>query len=182
MADIRKPLRKFLPHFVKAREQSLNEADTVQRLILFLSQVLGYDPLTEITRESQIKDRYVDIAVKIDGAIRFLIEAKSADTALRRRHLEQTEMYAAKGNHPWAVLTNGVVWSLYHLTFDDGIDYEPVFHVDLMSDNLDRAAGMLGLLHRSSITKGQHEDFFRQLQALNRTHSDARSFPMTCCV
>src|SRR4051812_48647398 len=92
MLDIRRPLKKFLPHFLKARKESLNEADTVQRLILFLSEVLGYDPLTEITRESQIRDKYVDIAVKVNGAIRFLIEAKAASTPLRTRHLDQAEM------------------------------------------------------------------------------------------
>jgi predicted type IV restriction endonuclease len=167
MPDIRRPLKKFLPHFLKAKENALNEADTVQRIILFLVEVLGYDLLTEVTRESQIKSRYVDIAVKLDGQIRLLIEAKSADTTLRMRHLDQAELYAAEGNHPWAVLTNGVVWHLYHLTFDEGVEYENVFEVDLENDDLDHAAEKLGMLHRSAILKGEHEDYLRQRQALS---------------
>ena len=167
MPDIRRPLKKFLPHLLKAKQGALNEADTVQRIILFLNEVLGYDLLTEITRESQIKSRYVDIAIKLDGQIRLLIEAKSADTTLRMRHLDQAELYAAEGNHPWAVLTNGVVWHLYHLTFDDGVEYENVFAVDLENDDLDHAVEKLSLLHRSAILKGEHEDYLRQRQALS---------------
>jgi predicted type IV restriction endonuclease len=167
MPDIRRPLKKFLPHFLKAKQGALNEADTVQRIILFLNEVLGYDLLSEVTRESQIKSRYVDIAIKLDGHIRLLVEAKSADTMLRMRHLDQAELYAAEGNHPWAVLTNGVVWHLYHLTFDDGVEYENVFEVDLENDDLDHAADKLGMLHRSAILKGEHEDYLRQRQALS---------------
>lgn len=167
MTDIRRSLKKFLPHLLKARDENLNEADTVQRIVLFLNEVLGYDPMSEITRESQIKDRYVDIAVKVDGAIRWLVEAKAAGVQLRSRHLDQAELYAAEGNHPWVVLTNGVVWHLYHLTFDEGIEYEPVFEVDLGASDLERASELLGLLQRSAIVKGEHEDYLRHRQALD---------------
>jgi hypothetical protein len=52
----------------------------------------------------------------------FPIEAKSAATTLRDRHIDQAESYAAKDNIRWVLLTNGVVWSLYHLTFEEGIE------------------------------------------------------------
>jgi len=71
--DIKRSLRKFVPHLVKAREDNLNEADTLQRIIKVFEEVLGYDPMGEITRESQVRDKYVDIALKIDGAIRLLV-------------------------------------------------------------------------------------------------------------
>jgi hypothetical protein len=167
MPDIRRPLKKFLPHLLKAREDSLNEADTVQRLVLFLQEVLDYDALKEITRESQIKEKYADVAIKIDGSIRWLIEAKAAGVQLRSRHLDQAELYAAEGNHPWVLLTNGVEWRLYHLTFDEGIEYEQVFEVDLSSCELERAAELLGMLHRTAILKGEHEDYLRHRQALD---------------
>ncbi|MGH7390357.1 MAG: type I restriction enzyme HsdR N-terminal domain-containing protein [Candidatus Rokuibacteriota bacterium] len=153
---------------MKAKDEGLNEADTVQRIILFLSEVLGYDPLSEISRESQVRDKYVDIAVKIDGTVRWLIEAKAAPVSLRSRHLDQAELYAAESNQPWVVLTNGVCWHLYHLTFDEGIEYDRVFEVDLSTtDDMERAAELLGLLHRSAIIKGQHEDYLRHRQALD---------------
>lgn len=53
-----------------------------------------------------LKDKYVDLAVKIDGTVKFLIEAKSAGTELRDRHIEQAERYAAENNIRWVLLTN----------------------------------------------------------------------------
>lgn len=51
--DIRKDLKKFLPHLLKAQEDNLNEADTIQRLVKFFEDVLGYDAMTEITQEKR---------------------------------------------------------------------------------------------------------------------------------
>src|SRR6185295_10965798 len=96
--DIRKPLKKFLPHLQKATEDGLNEADTVQRLIKVFEDVLGYDPMSEISREASIKDKFVDIALKIEGSIRILVEAKSVGTVLRDRHIDQAQAYAANAN------------------------------------------------------------------------------------
>ena len=165
--NIRKPLKKLLPHLLKAQEENLNEADTIQRIIKVFEEVLCYDAMTEIRREKQVKDKYVDIAIKIDNIIRLLVEAKSAGTTLRDRHIEQAERYAAEGNIRWVLLTNGVVWNLYHLSFEDGIDYERVFVVDLVSDPIEKAAEILSLLHRQSIRSGKHEAFWQRQAALN---------------
>ncbi len=170
--DIRHPLKKLIPILLKAKEDNLNEADTLVRLVMFFEEVLGYDRLTEIMREVPIKAKYVDLALKIDDAIKLLVEAKAAGCELRERHIEQAESYAAlKGLH-WVVLTNGVNWNLYHLSFDEdkGIDAEPVFSLDLASDDIDKAAEYLGLLHEQSVRKGAHDDYWRKYTAL-----DARS-------
>lgn len=49
--DIQKDLKVMLPHLKQAQEDNLNEADTLMRIIKVLEQVLGYDGLTEISRE-----------------------------------------------------------------------------------------------------------------------------------
>jgi predicted type IV restriction endonuclease len=163
--DVRKPLKKFIPHLIAARDQNLNEADIVVRLIKLLEDVLGYDGLSEITREMNMKDKYVDLAVKIDGTIKFLIEAKSAGTDLRDRHIEQAERYAAENNIRWVLLTNGTVWNLYHLTFEEGIEYARAFSVDITTD-LDQCAECIGLLHRNSVRKNGLDDFWDHRVAL----------------
>jgi predicted type IV restriction endonuclease len=165
--DIRRSLKKFAPHFLAARDQNLNEADTVQRLVKFFEQVLGYDAMSEITRERQIKDKYCDLAIKLDGVVKMLIEAKSAATELRDRHIEQAERYAANDNVRWVLLTNGVAWNLYHLTFEEGIESERVFTVDLATDITDKDAACLALLHRQAIRKGEHEEHWRHRLALH---------------
>jgi len=163
--DVRKPLKKFIPHLVAARDQNLNEADIVVRLIKVLEDVLGYDGLSEITREMNLKDKYVDLAVKVDGTVKFLIEAKSAGTELRDRHIEQAERYAAENNIRWVLLTNGIVWNLYHLTFEEGIEYARAFSIDITTD-LDQCAECLGLLHRTSVRKNGLDDFWAHRVAL----------------
>lgn len=163
--DVRRSLKKFIPHLVAARDQNLNEADIVVRLIKVLENVLGYDGLSEITREMNLKDKYVDLAVKIDGTVKFLIEAKSAGTELRDRHIEQAERYAAENNIRWVLLTNGIVWNLYHLTFEEGIEYARAFSIDVTED-LDRCAECLALLHRNSVRKSGLEDFWAHRVAL----------------
>ena len=165
--DIIKSLKKIIPHLLKAREDNLNEADTVQRIVKVFEDVLGYDPMTEITGELKVKDKFVDLAVKLGGVTRLLVEAKAAAVTLRDRHIEQAERYAAEGNIRWVLLTNGVVWNLYHLTFDEGIEYERAYSVDLSADPLDKAAELLSLLHRKSLLGGEHEEFWQRRMALS---------------
>lgn len=165
--DIRKPLKKFLPHLLQAQKENLNEADTSQRITKFFEDVLGYDGLTELTFESHMKNKYVDLALKIDGTVKVLVEVKAAGVVLRDRHIEQAERYASENNFQWALLTNGVVWNLYHLTFEEGIEYERAFSVDLSKDDFEKATTLLGLLHRQSIKKGAHEDFWAHQRTLS---------------
>ena len=164
---IRSSLRKILPFLVQAQEQSLNEADTVRRVAKVLEDVLGYDGMNEITRETVIKGKYVDIGVKLDGVLRFLVEVKAAGTPLRDRHIDQARAYAAEGNIRWVVLTNGTIWNLYHLTFEEGIEHDEVFSVDLSTDDFNKAADTLAVLHKDSVRRELHEDLWRKTTALS---------------
>lgn len=164
--DIRKPFKKYLPHMLKARADNLNEADTVQRLVKVFEDVLGYDAMSEITREAAIKERFCDVALKIDGTIRILVEAKSAATPLRDRHTEQAQNYAAHANIQWVLLTNGVQWNLYHLTFGEGIDAVLAFSVDVSDGLTDKGGELLALLHRQAVKKGELESFWTHRIAL----------------
>ena len=166
--DIKKPLKKFLPHLLQAREGNLNEADTVQRLIKVFEEVLGFDAMTEISREAQMKGKFVDIVLRIDGVIRLLVEAKAAGEKLRDRHIEQAEAYASRNNYRWVLLTNGIEWNLYHLTFEEGIDAQAAFRIDVSKpEEFDAAADKLALLHKQSIKKGELERFWEKNTALN---------------
>ena len=178
--DIRKPLKKLLPHLIKGQEDNLNEADTVQRIIKMFDEVLGYDPMTEITRETQVKDKYVDVAIKLDGTTRLLIEAKAAGVILRDRHIEQAQHYAAQANLPWVILTNSVTWNLYHLSFEEGIEYIRVFSVDLSVDSIDQAVELLGLFHRHAMKKGELEQYWERHVALSPASIGRALFKETC--
>jgi hypothetical protein len=165
--DVRRPLKKYLPHLIQAQTDTLNEADTVQRLIRVFEDVFGYDSMSDITRESAIKDRYCDVALKIDGVIRMLVEVKSGGTVLRHKHIEQAQNYAANSNIKWVILTNGVMWNLYHLTFDEGIESVLAFTVDVGNGCDDKSAELLGLLHRQALKKGELDEYWDQRVALS---------------
>lgn len=165
--SIRASLRKLVPHLLQAQEQTLNEADTVQRVVKVLEEALGYDGMTEISRETVVKRKYVDLAVKVEGTVKFLVEVKAAGTTLRDRHTDQARSYAAEGNIPWVVLTNGVAWNLYHLTFEEGIEADLVFGLDLGKEPFEEAADRLAILHRESIRKALHEELWKRKSALS---------------
>lgn len=165
--SIKNSLKKFLPFLLQAQEQNLNEADTAQRLVKVFEEVLGYDPMAEISREALIKGKFVDFAVKINGAIKFLVEVKAAGIELRDRHTDQARAYAAEGNIPWVLLTNGTTWIFYHLTFTEGIELDRAFAISLMDEQNDEACACLGLLHRESIRKGLHEEYWQRRSALS---------------
>jgi predicted type IV restriction endonuclease len=164
--DIRRPLRKILPHLLKAKKENINEADTCTLISQILHSVLDYDPIHDVSREVTIKEGRADFAVKLNGSVKFIVEAKAAGVTLRARHIGQAERYAAEGNIPWVLATNGLVWHLYHLTFDEGIEYETAFAVDLSVDELPKAAELIALLHKKSITKDEHEEFWEKRAAL----------------
>ena len=123
--------------------------------------------MTEITHEAMIKGKYTDIAIKIQDVVKLLVEVKAAGSSLRDRHAEQAESYAAKANIAWVVLTNGIEWNLYHLTFEEGIESDLVFSVDLGKEEFEAASDTLAILHRDSLRKELHEDLWRRKSALS---------------
>jgi predicted type IV restriction endonuclease len=128
---------------------------------------LGYDPIDDLSAEAQMKSKYVDLCLKVDGRVRLLVEAKSADMKLRDRHIEQAQGYAANNNYRWVILSNGVDWHLYHLTFEEGIEYERAFVVSLDSEEgLEEGAKKLALLHKQSVAKGELDLFWERATAL----------------
>jgi len=165
-SKMKSAIKKLIPFLKQAQAENLNEADTVMRIIKVFETALGYNTLTEISRETHMKGKYVDIAIKIDGVIRLLIEAKAAGVTLRDRHIEQAEAYASRNNYRWVLLTNGIVWNLYHLTFEEGIEYERVFSVDVTDVPIEKTAELLGLLSKPSLKKGLHEKYWERKSAL----------------
>lgn len=59
------------------------------------------------------------------------------------------------------------MWNLYHLTFEEGIEYERAFVIDLSTDTIDRSSELFSLLHRKSIIHGGIEDYWIKRIALS---------------
>jgi hypothetical protein len=173
-------LRKFADVFKAARERNDNESNTVMILIKFFEEVLGYDPLAgEITKELPVKDRFCDFAILLgaktdDGKPRpeFLVEAKAVGVkCLIERHIEQAYNYAARAPVNWVLLTNGVEWQLYHLTFDNnGIQPDLVFKLDFLekfNEDPDYVWDTLSVLAKSNVQEKSLETYYQQQKLLS---------------
>lgn len=167
-------LKRFATAFREARERQANESDTVLFLCKFFEDVLGYDSLKgEVSKEVAVRDRYCDVALKIEGAMRVLVEAKAAgQLTLLDKHIEQAENYASRSGLPWVLLTNGILWKLYHVTFaeGEGISHDLAFEANLieeMEKNPKALWERIGLLHRTAVKKGALEDYWLHRKALS---------------
>lgn len=165
--DITKELKHYVTIFQQAHDQGINEAETSVRVSKFFEEVLGYDVFSEISREHVVKERNVDYAIKLNGKVRFFIEVKQAGISLKERHIEQAENYAANSGVPWVLLTSGCFWQMYHLTFDEGIQSDLIWAVDLLSDDIKLSAEKLSLLHKKSISKGELDDYYEKVKTLS---------------
>lgn len=132
---IRTQLKRFQPILQAAKTRDVNESDTVVIVTDLLQYVFGYDKYTEITSEHMIRGTFCDLAIKLDGALAFLLEVKSIGTELRDNHVKQAIDYAANQGTEWVGLTNGHVWRVYKVTFSKPIEFEVIVDVDLLALN-----------------------------------------------
>lgn len=121
---------------ISHKTRDVSEADTVTLVKDMLAEVFGYDKYDELTSEQQIRGTFCDLAVKIDGKIRVLIEVKAAAIALNETHLRQAINYGAHEGIEWIVLTNALEWRLYRIKFGQPIEYELVSSFCIADINL----------------------------------------------
>lgn len=168
--EIKKKLSSYAGIFREAQTLGKKEADIVMYIVEFLKDVLKYDVFREISKEFQIKDKYCDIAIKIDGKVELLIEAKQPGIKLTDKHIQQAENYAMRNGTEWAILTNGCEWRLYHMQLsDDGIESALAFKTDLTDHfikNPDEVISKFMLLHRKNFTKGSLDRYWQKLNLL----------------
>lgn len=101
-------LKKYQRVAIAQQKADVAEADTVTVVKDILADVFGYDKYEELTSEHQIKATYCDLAIRIGGKLRLLIEVKSAGSSLADNHLRQVIDYGAHQGIHWVILTNAV--------------------------------------------------------------------------
>jgi len=165
--DAAKTIKSFIPILENAKTRKINEADTRTIIHKFLSDVLGFDFITDITKEHAIRGTFADFAIMIDNEIKYFVEAKDVDTKLRDPHVRQVANYAIHKGVPWCVLTNGIVWRLYHIEFSQPVDVTPVFEIDLLALPHAESARLLWLLSKPSMKRGEINGFWEKRRSLN---------------
>lgn len=163
-------IKRFQPILAAAKARDVGEADTVTIIKDMLAEVFGYDKYSEVTSEFSIRGTYCDLATKIDGVLQTLIEVKAIGLDLKEQHVKQAVDYAANQGVDWVLLTNGIVWRIYHLVFAKPIDQELVVDIDFLALNprSEHDIELLYLWCKEGWQRSVLGEYHTQKQALSR--------------
>jgi hypothetical protein len=167
---IKTSLKKFQPILQSAKTRDINESDTVTIIADMLEHVFGFDKYTEITSEYLIRGTYCDLAIKLDGKLVLLMEVKAIGIELKDHHVKQAIDYAANEGVEWIVLTNGIEWRIYRVTFGKPVGFDLVESFDLVNISLKEKTTMdlLSLITKEGLKKSKLEEHHSYKQILNK--------------
>lgn len=163
-------LKKYQRITQAQQKADVAEADTVTLVKDILADIFGYDKYDELTSEHQIKSTFCDLAIKIGGKLRLLIEVKSAGSALADNHLRQVIDYGAHQGIHWVILTNAVEWRLIRVYVANQISHEEVCRVVLagVSPKNEDHLQQLFLFAKEGLTIDAMDAFLQQAQLFNK--------------
>ena len=95
-----------------------------------LEDVFGYDKYDDVTSEYAIKNTFCDLAIVLNGKLKFLIEVKAIGIDLKDNHLNQALAYGAKEGLKYILLTNGMIWEVYRIDTRPKLDAKLLFKLD----------------------------------------------------
>ena len=182
-ATVTKRLTKQVPRYQRVLKQKLrdisqgkkvSEADTVTIVIDMLNEVFGFDKHSEITQEHKIKRDFCDVAVKIEGKVRYLIEVKAIGTSLKDNHIKQAVNYGANAGIEWVVLTNGVDWQVYRIVLESKeppkLVQEQICALNFidMKAKTPKDQETLFLLCKRGVNKTLFEELYEHQQVVNK--------------
>lgn len=166
-------LKKFQPILAKAQAADVNESDTVTIITDMLCEIFGYDKYENITSEFAIKKTYCDLAIKLQDRVPLLIECKAIALNLKDDYVRQATNYAADAGIEWVILTTGVLWRVYHISFGKPIEREMVYEFNMCELSAKKQSDLEMLYYLciesfSQNSKATLEDLRAQKQILNR--------------
>lgn len=167
--NIQSALGKFQKVLATAKARDLNESDTVSIVTDMLGEIFGYDKYLEVTSEFAIRGTFCDLAIKINGKIEYLIECKSIGTELKDNHVKQAVDYGANQGVNWVILTNGIIWRLYKIRFEQPIVADLVYQLDITALNPrgEDSKELVYILHKSAIEKNYRQAHYEKTQLIN---------------
>ena len=169
-ARISQGLKKFQPIIAANKAKDVNESDTVTLIVDILSEMLGFDKYNDITTEHNVRGQYCDIALKINGKIKLLIEVKAIGIELKDTHVRQIIDYAANEGLDFVILSNGLKWRIYKVIFSKPIQSALVAEIDSLDlkykskDDVQK----IYILTKEAISKSSLDLFFTQKQATDK--------------
>jgi predicted type IV restriction endonuclease len=163
-------VKKFQHIIADAKARDLNESDTSTIVQDMLSEVFGYEKYSDITTEHAVKCTYCDLAVKVDGKLKLLIELKAIGLQLKDQHTKQAVDYAANQGVDWVILSNAEIWQIYKVTFEKPIGCELIQEIDFSALDIKNEDQLyeLYLLCKESWSKSALEECYEKIQIVNK--------------
>ena len=134
-----------------------------------LVKVFGFDRYSDITREYAIRRAFCDLAIKIGDKIQYLIEVKAMRSKLNDSHIKQAVDYGAAKGILWVVLTNGIDWILYTISFKQRVEREEVIRFSFIDLNLRNRKDLekVFVLCKKGISKKLMHDVYKHKKTVN---------------
>lgn len=165
-----KETRKFQKILKKALDRDINESDTVVIITDMMSRVFGFNKYAEITSEYAIRGTYCDLAVRVDDAVKYLIEVKAIGLDLKEAHIRQAVGYGSQHGIQWVVLTNGIQWDIFRVKFERPVGTELLasFNFLELNSRKNEDLEMLFLLCKEGLSKDVIEEYHEHVMSVNR--------------
>lgn len=163
-------IKRFQPILAAAKARDVNESDTSIIVTDILAEVFGFDKYAEITSEFAIRGTFCDLAIKLDGKLRHLIEVKAIGSEVKEGFVKQAVDYAANQGVEWVFLTTGVKWQIYRVTFAQPIGQDLVCEFDFLALNSKSESDLetLFMLTKEGMGKSLLDEYHTQRQAMSR--------------
>lgn len=163
-------LKKLVPIIRQQRAKDVAEADTVTAVKAVFAEILGYDMFNELTSEFAIRGTRCDLAVRLQGELREIVEVKGISVKLNEKHLTQAVDYAYKKGIEWVILTNAVTWELHHVTKAQPITSRLVvaFDITAIDPRKESDLGLLFPFTKEGLLKGIPDQLSDRQRATSR--------------
>ncbi|CAG1770783.1 hypothetical protein BAC3_01321 [uncultured bacterium] len=163
-------IKRFQPILIAAKNRDVNESDTVIIVTDMLSELFGYDKYSEITSEYSIRSTFCDLATKINEKLQLLIEVKAIGLDLKDSFVKQAVDYAANQGSDYVILTNGIIWRVYKISFAKPVNQELVLEFDITLINIKSIDQLqqLFFITKEGWQKSSLDLYHEQRQALSR--------------
>lgn len=142
----------------EAEKRAYNEQQTKDHFIRPLFEALGWDFENDVWAETNVSKKRGDYAFKVNGIIKFFVEAKQLSVDIDElKWAEQAIWYAWHKSVPWAILTDFEGLKVYNAEWDEQ-DPERNLVLDLKySDYL--TDDRLWWLSKESMEKGELDKY-----------------------
>ncbi len=166
IAIIKAEVKELMPRLNTALDRGDNESDTRLLINKMLQRVLGYS-LDDIKTEQKVEGKRADYVLSVNGEDCLIIEAKKIGMPLKQNQIFQATSYGAHSGIRWVILTNAIVWQLYHLSFGEKIETDLVFSIELRDGLDDDEAYYFYLLSKTGMARKQLLDkLWQKISAL----------------